>query len=68
MIWIIPVYRNSVVVLVLGGSTEVSWAGRGWSSLGASHPPIMQVYLFGFALYFAEMLLVFCPVVEDTDP
>lgn len=32
-------YRNSVVVLVLGGSTEVSWAERGWSWLGASHSP-----------------------------
>ena len=26
----------------------------------------MQVCLFGFILYFAETLLVFCPVVEET--
>lgn len=32
-------YRNSVVVLVLGWSAEVSWAERGWSWLGASHSP-----------------------------
>lgn len=39
--------------------------GRGWAPVT---PLTMQVCLFVFTLYFAEKLLVFCPVMEDTDP